>query len=53
MQLLFGYVPLEPPKYCNHQINNIPPLSSEQLNQVNELKQVQILVRHGARLEYP
>lgn len=42
------------PEYCSKDISskNIPPLNANELLQVSELKQVQIMIRHGARTPY-
>jgi hypothetical protein len=49
-----GWVPSTPPAYCSKDIasKQIPPLSADELAQVVELKQVQVMIRHGARTPY-
>jgi hypothetical protein len=53
-QLSFGWLPSTPPEYCSKDIGakSIPPLSTDELAQVKELKQVQVMIRHGARTPY-
>lgn len=42
------------PQYCTKDLSKrkIPPLTASQLALVNELEQVQVIVRHGARTPY-
>jgi hypothetical protein len=53
-QLSLGWLPSTPPEYCSKDIGakSIPPLSTDELAQVRELKQVQVMIRHGARTPY-
>lgn len=50
----FAWFPSTPPAYCSKDVatKNIPPLTASELTQVTELKQVQVMIRHGARTPY-
>ena len=52
--LVHGWLPSSPPDYCSKNIasKSIPPLTANELAQVVELKQVQVMIRHGARTPY-
>lgn len=50
-----GWKPSTYPDYCSKDIatrNMIPPLSDDQRALVSELKQVHVMIRHGARTPY-
>lgn len=52
-----NYYPSELPEYCmdpitQQDLRNIPPLSELERNLVGSLKQVQAIIRHGARTPY-
>jgi hypothetical protein len=49
-----GWLPSTPPAYCSKDIasKQVPPLAADELAQVVELKQVQVMIRHGARTPY-
>lgn len=52
--LSHAWVPSTPPAYCSKDIasKQIPPLTANELLQVSELKQLQVMIRHGARTPY-
>ena len=52
--LVHGWMPSTLPEYCSKDIasKQIPPLSASELTQVTELKQVQVMIRHGARTPF-
>ena len=49
--IILGYEPNPLPSYCsdNSTVRDIPVLTPKELLQVDQLKQVQVLIRHGAR----
>jgi len=49
-----AWFPSAYPEYCSQNMDDrdIPPLSSAESDQVTELKQVQVMIRHGARTPY-
>lgn len=53
-QLSLAWYPSTMPDYCSKDIStkSIPPLSADELALVEELKQVQVMIRHGARTPY-
>ena len=51
---LLAWFPAEYPIYCNKNttLRQIPPLTPDQAKYVNNLEQVQVIIRHGARTPY-
>jgi hypothetical protein len=51
---VFAWFSDEYPLYCNKNtsLREIPPLTAEQLSLVNNIEQVQLFIRHGARTPY-
>jgi len=49
--IIYSYQPNPLPSYCsnNSTVRDIPELTNAELLQVDQLKQVQVLIRHGAR----
>jgi hypothetical protein len=52
--LAYGWFPGASPAYCAQDMQSryIPPLTADEISQVTELKQVQVMIRHGARTPY-
>ena len=51
----FGFSPSVLPEYCSDYIGenrNVPPLDTNELQVVSSLAQVQLLMRHGARIPW-
>lgn len=50
----YGWFPSTYPQYCSKNVESkeIPALSADELALVTELKQVQVMIRHGARTPY-
>ncbi len=51
---IHGWFPAEYPSYCTKDVSarEIPPLTVEQSAKVSSLKQLQVMIRHGARTPY-
>jgi hypothetical protein len=54
LRLVHSWFPTEYPQYCfqNTSTNEIPSLTTAQMAKVSRLKQVQVMIRHGARTPY-
>ncbi|CAM9546838.1 unnamed protein product, partial [Ectocarpus fasciculatus] len=53
--MVLGFSPTDTPRYCTEEIGStgvVPPLSDAELLLVSSLKQVQVLMRHGARIPW-
>lgn len=54
LPIVYGWFPSIYPEYCSKNMRKryIEPLTSSQLSNVLDLKQVQVIIRHGARTPY-